>query len=142
MAENSPIFVDSNYFIAFFNPRDTLHKRASEVSRILANENRGAIISNLVFAETITVLAQKRGKNTALAAGEYLLTNATRIIHLDQELQKNSWEIFQQVETKNISFVDCSILAVMRSEDIKVLLTFDRKDFQPLQKRFSFSLYG
>ena len=141
MAENDFIFVDTNYFVALFNPSDSLHEDAREISKILAKENKQAIISNFIFAETVTVLAQRRGKDIAFRAGEYLLSHSSRMIHIDEELQIKSWDIFREVEAKDMSFVDCSILAVMKREGIDTLLTFDKKDFQPLRKQFHFSFY-
>ena len=141
MAENNLIFIDSNYIIALFNPLDSLHKDALAVSLMLAEENRGAIISNFIFAETATVLAQKRGKDIALSAGDYLLSGSARLIHVDEELQKKSWDIFHDIAVKNMSFVDCSILAVLQSEGIPRFLTFDKKDFGPVCKQYRFSFY-
>ncbi len=43
---------------------------------------------------------------------------------------------------KNMSFVDCSILAVLQYEGINALLTFDQKDFTPtIQKNINFTSF-
>ena len=143
MEESDKIFADSNYFIALSHPDDAHYEKAVLAAVDLEREKVILVVSNYIFLEVVTVLAQKRGKNVSVEAGKYML-NDPRIehIHIDDALQSDTWSIFQNVQKKNMSFVDCSILAVIKSEGIKHLLTFDEKDFQPLQKRFSFSLYG
>ena len=141
MAENNLIFIDSNYFIALFNPFDSLHEEALEMNRNLAQVQVQPVLSSFIFAETVTVLAQKRGKDIALSAGDYLLSGSARFIHVDEELQKKSWDIFRDIAVKNMSFVDCSILAILQSEGIPRLLTFDKKDFGPVCKQYRFSFY-
>jgi len=61
---------------------------------------------------------------------------------LYKDLQHKSWLIFQEIKRKNISFVDCSILTVMRYMGIKKLLTFDTADFAGLRRKYSFNFYA
>lgn len=142
MAENKDIFVDSNYFIAFFNSSDTLHARAIMIAKELYAQNTALIISNFIFLEVVTVLSQRVGRESGLRVGRHLLDDPkVNIIHIDTALQQATWDIFQAVSGKDIGFVDCSILAVMRAEAVRTLLTFDRTDFRPLLKNFHFSFY-
>jgi predicted nucleic acid-binding protein len=142
MEGNIRIFVDTNYFVALYNGYDALHERAKEMAEIIEKQDIQMVFSNFVFFETVTVLSQRRGRRLANSAGEYLLTGAyAEIVHIDEKLHNYSWHIFQEVRDKNVSFVDCSIIAVMHMEDIKALLTFDKTDFKELQKRYHFSLY-
>lgn len=78
----------------------------------------------------------------AVEVGEHLLTNPLILImHVDELLQRESWYIFQNIKNKNASFVDASIIAMMRLEEINTLLTFDRRDFRKLQKQHHFDFY-
>lgn len=136
------VFVDSNYFIAFFNPADALHSRALVSAKKLYAEDVNFVISNFIFLEVVTVLSQRVGKQSALRVGSHLLDDPKlSIIHIDPSLQQTAWQIFQTVPAKDIGFVDCSILAVMRAEAIHLLLTFDKTDFRPLLKNFHFAFY-
>ncbi len=142
MAENSRVFVDSNYFVALFNSSDTLHTGALDPARRIDSQDTPLVISNLVFLEVVTVLSQRRGRRVAIEVGEHLLTNSLiTIIHVDELLQRESWRIFQNSKEKNISFVDASIIAIMQSERIGTLLTFDVQDFKKLQKLYRFNFY-
>lgn len=142
MEENNRIFVDSNYFVALFTPTDSLHQKSLKIAKQLGSQGFSFVISNFVFLEVVTVISQKGGRAAALAAGRYFLSEPLiEVIHIDEELQEYSWEVFQRVKSKDVSFVDCSIMAAMESEDIPTLLTFDSKDFKSLQKLSKFSLY-
>jgi predicted nucleic acid-binding protein len=144
MEESSRIFADSNYFVALFNPGDSLHRNALSIAKKLDAEKCSLVISNFVFLEAVTVIAQKRGRDIAVEMGKYFLNDngSMEVIHIDEELQEYSWEIFQRENSKNISFVDCSIIAAMKSENISELLTFDLKDFKSFQKRYRFNLFN
>lgn len=136
------VFVDSNYFIALFNPVDTFHERARLIGEGISTQDISLVISNFIFLEILTVVSQKVGKYAAVEAGNKIKKNPLiESIHIDEFLQEKSWEIFQEIKRKDVSFVDCSILAVMKIEGIKELLTFDISDFEPLQKQYKFHFY-
>jgi len=142
MVENNRIFVDSNFFVALFNPTDALYSTALKTAKEIDERNTFLVISNLVFLEIVTVLSQRRGREVAIETGKYLLSNPQiTLIHIDELLQKESWNIFKKIKIKDISFVDCSIIASMKSEGIRDLLTFDIEDFKKIQKNYRFKLY-
>lgn len=140
---NDKIFADSNFFIALFNPQDSLHQKAFKVVQRLQKENPQLYISNFIFLEIVTVLTQRASRKVAVSFGSHLLEDGKlKIIHVDQRLNKMSWEIFKEIGRKNVSFVDSSILAVMRTEGINKLLTFDEQDFATLKRKYRFSFYA
>lgn len=142
MAHKERAFADSNFFIAFFNISDKLHQRAKTLAKELLAQNTQLVISNYIFLEVVTVLSQRVGKFTALEVGKYFIENSSiQTIHIDEELQRYSWKIFQEVKDKNIGFVDCSIIAAMKAEGISHLLTFDIQDFQKLKKSYRFQFF-
>lgn len=141
--KNEPIFADSNYLVALFNGQDALAKKADAVSETLDKYDTTLVISSFVFLEVVTITSMKAGREIATEAGRSLLSNPRiRIIHIDENLQEESWRIFQQIRAKNISFVDCSIIATMKAEAISTLLTFDETDFKRLQEPYGFKLYA
>lgn len=136
------IFVDSNVFIALSNEKDTLHHQSLRVATKLEEANVPLVISNLIFSEVVTILSQRVTKTVSIRAGKKILESPTvKMIFIDEYLHSPSWQIFQEISRKDMSFVDCSILAVMRAEGIQKLLTFDREDFSPLKKQFVFELF-
>ncbi len=101
---------------------------------------RGGV--GFIFLEIVTILSQRRSRRVAIETGEYLLANPNvEIIHIGPVLQTSSWQIFKEIANKNVSFVDCSTIAVMKAEGIRHLLTLDLQDFKPLSKKYRFGLY-
>ncbi len=139
MAASERVFVDSNYFVALYNKSDSLHPNALAIAKEIESHGTALVISNYTFLEIVTVLSQKRGRVPSVAAGSFLLSYVLLdIIHIDKDLHSDAWNIFKSVEDKNISFVDCSTIALMRSESIQKILTFDHTDFKTLQNKFRF----
>lgn len=136
------IFTDSNVFIASLWKEDKLHKRVQPIIKDFERRRLRFVISNLIFLEIVTVISQRVGRKAAIKAGVDLLEHPLiEIVHINEMLQEDSWQIFQKIENKNVSFVDCSILATMRAEGIPTLFTFDTNDFQKLQKQYRFRFY-
>lgn len=134
-----PLVFDSNVFVALFSPQDGLHEQASNFAELIAT--RTVVISNLIFAEIVTVLSQKHGRDIAQEVGQYILnTSLINIVYFDTRSHQAAWDIFQSIDHKNISFVDCSTIALMQAEGITTLLTFDTTDFKKLQKQFHFTI--
>ncbi|KUK79241.1 MAG: putative ribonuclease VapC [Microgenomates bacterium 39_7] len=139
MTKNSRIIIDSNYYLALSNRSDSLHQEAVNLTHQI--EKNQAVISDYIFSEIMTVASQKISKESAAMLGSSLLNNPlVQITTIDHSLFIESWHIFSQLKQKNISFVNCSILAMMKQLKIKKLLSFDHADFSPLQKQFNFEL--
>ncbi len=142
MAIKNKVFVDSSFLIALYNVSDTLHGHTGEVNKRLASSEPYLYISNYILLEVLTVLSQKVGRSQAIDIGKHIIGDGQiEVIHITEDLQIMSWEIFQSIENKNMSFVDCSILAVMQSAGFRHLLTFNKTDFTPLRRRFAFSFF-
>jgi|SRR3989344_2537880 len=142
MAIKNNIFVDSNFFIALSNLGDSQHEKAVEVKKKITQGNYVLTITNLIFLEIVTVLSQRVGRQDAIGVGGKLLTDADiKIIHINTDLHQLSWEIFKEIAKKNMSFVDCSSIAVMDAEGIEKFLTFDHEDFKGLRKKYKFSFF-
>lgn len=141
--EQERVFADTNFFVALFNPGDSLHERA--LSSLKQIEDRGVAlaISQYIFLEVTTVLSLRRGRGVAWAVGEFLRSDPRiEYIHGDEDIHEESWRIFKEISHKNMSFIDCSTLAVMHAEGIHVLLTYDTQDFGRLQKKFAFHFFS
>lgn len=140
MEEFNRVFIDSSFLVALFNERDALHKKATPIAKILKEKDYQIFISNFVFLETTTIVSQKLDRETAIFCGNLLLNSGEfKTIYIDEHLNNLSWDIFQEIKKKNMSFVDCSIIASMRFFNIKKLLTFDREDFTQLRRKYRFS---
>lgn len=136
----SIIFIDTNFLCALYNEKDSLREKARSISPTL--ENFDYVISNFILLEAYTILSQRASKIQAIAFGNYIRKeNPYTIVWIDRNLENDIWSIFKSIKDKNFSYVDASILAVIRKEKISHLLSFDT-GFAQLQKSFRFTLIG
>lgn len=131
------ILVDSNIFIAYANKDDELHSKSLT---LIKNITRGlygkVIISDYIFSEVVTVTFLKtKNLSKAIEIGKLLLkSRIIKIINIESYIFQLSWDIFQK-QDGGLSFTDCSILALMKEENIRYIATFDRdfKEFNEVQ---------
>ena len=134
------LFVDANFFCALYNDSDAHYSKAEVIATRL-NDFR-LLTSNFVLLETYTVLSQRASKKEAIAFGERLKKDSPYAIYwISKQLEEDVWKIFISIKDKNFSYVDASILTVIKREKISHLLSFDA-GFAQLQKKFGFSLIG
>jgi len=134
------LFVDTNYLCALYNKLDSLHEKAKKLYSSLQEFN--VVISNFILLESYTVLSQRVSKNHVLTFKEDIHNEKYyRIYWVDKNLEENVWSIFKSIKDKNFSYVDASILAVMKKEKISHLLSLDAS-FKDLQEQFKFKLVG
>jgi len=134
------VFFNTSFYVGLNNPSDSLRTRATKILRKLGTFDHNSFTSNFVFLEAITVISQKIGRNIAIDFYEKAI-QSVREIKIDLELEERTWSIFKSIQNKDVSYVDCSILAVIEEFRIDTLVTFD-KHFDKFQKDFSFQLLG
>lgn len=131
-------FVDTSYIIALYNPQDSQHQKAVKLKKEINNEII-PFISNYIFLETVTVLSQQIGKKDANDIGKILFSsNKFSFLHISPRIDIKTWRLFQDISNKNISYVDCSNVILMKEERIDKILTFDQ-DFQKLKKQANYN---
>ena len=128
------IFVDTSAFVALNNPEDPHHRKSLQVSLNLEKEPTAFLTTNYILAESYTVISQKVNKEASVYFKENL-DPRIRIVRADESLEETAWEIFKEIKSKNVSYIDCTSFAVMKAFNIKKAFAFD-DDF----KRLGFSL--
>lgn len=135
-----PLFIDTSYLCAYYNKLDSLHDKAKGLFPKLPEFN--IIISNFILLECYTVISQRVSKKHALLFKEDMYNQKYySIFWIGRKLEDEAWTIFQSIKDKNFSYVDASTLAVMKSQKITHLLSFDTS-FAQLQRTFGFILIG
>lgn len=120
------VFTDSSALVALFNPQDPNHNKAKSITK--KYKIKSFAISDYIFAETVTVLSQKVGKNEAIYAGEFIKRRCLKV-GINEDILNLSWEIFKKQKSKNVSFVDCTTIALFQKGMFNKLFTFD-SDFK------------
>ncbi|MBI3335456.1 MAG: PIN domain-containing protein [Candidatus Portnoybacteria bacterium] len=123
------VFVDSNVFIALFNKDDSLHERAVKLWHSLRKRNYRVCVSNFVVSEVITVLSQRVGKEIAIEFAVTMYENERRetsIIYSSERIERKALEYIKSIPSKNFSFVDATIFAILELYEMKNLASFDK----------------
>lgn len=118
-------FLDTNVLFASANARDQLHDGGREIlTRIDHGDLPTATVTNYVVAETLNLVREKLGPETATAMLDRLvegsnfdLTHATKVDFTTAQA------LFRQFD--GLSFVDATIVATMRRMDTEFLYSFD-----------------
>jgi predicted nucleic acid-binding protein len=124
-------FVDTVFWVAALDPRDSLHANAlGAASRLTETQ---LVTSELVLVETL---------NTFCAAGLHLRNAATRmvegmraqpnlrIVPQTPQLFDAAFALFASRSDKDWSFVDCTSFVVMNALGISEALTYDEHFLQ------------
>ncbi|MGQ4834034.1 MAG: type II toxin-antitoxin system VapC family toxin [Candidatus Asgardarchaeia archaeon] len=123
------LLVDSNIFIAAFNPRDKHHKVGKEYLIAIEEGKLGkVVITDYILDELLTYIRKKLGFKISLEVLERILSDENITI---EKIDKKDFDlaIFFFEELKNLSFTDSTIIAFMKNRNIKKLLTLD-SDFK------------
>lgn len=118
-------FVDTSAFIALSISKDTFHGLALEWWK--ENVSSGVATSNFVVSETLGWIRYATGKKMAVEVGKLLLESSDiTVFSVTKADEINAWNLFQKMEGKGLSFVDCTSFVIMRREKIKQAFAFDQ----------------
>lgn len=114
------IFLDTTFVVALFVSNDDWHESAVRVYDEIRNEKLA--ISNLVIAETVTILKNKLKTKDIME----IYRNIPNFFHVvdDNSLYGEAMNEFVKYDS-TISFFDAMYVAVMKKEDIIKIASFD-----------------
>lgn len=117
---------DSDFFIALYSEHDTNHARSLNALEYISRFKEAVLsLSLFVYGETATVLAQRVSKKTASHFMDDLEEGRAIVITDIGAAFREAQEIFRKQKSKNVSFVDATNIALMRSGQFNGLLSFD-----------------
>ena len=88
---------------------------------------RALYTSNYVIDETLTLLKDRCGSQTAISLREDLEgSSAVRILWVEVGDETSAWRIFKTHRDKTYSFTDCTSFALMEKHAIKNAFAYDR----------------
>ena len=119
------IILDSSFILAFDNLDDFHNKKAKELwKRIEGMEFGQYFISDYIFDEIIAVSMRKISKERAFVLGQQILKSVP-IINIDKNIFNEAWNFFKESKL-NLSFTDCTNLALLKLIGSKNIVTFDK----------------
>ena len=121
------LFVDTGALAALHVASDQRHAAALEFFGSLSPGTR-LQTSNLVFAETLNLIAARVGQDGAIRVGEaFLASRLMEIVHyVDEPLERAALAVMRRFRDKPLSFVDASSIALVKSEGLDGVFGFDR----------------
>jgi len=122
------IFVDTSFFVALLDPRDTNHARAVKALEKFEGQRLSTVLltTNNVVLETITVARYEAGHALAVKVGEMLYADKLARLHrTTAEEEAAALAYLKRYEDKEYSSVDCLSFVVMEKLGIDEALTFD-----------------
>ena len=121
------IFVDTGAWFAVQVPDDRWHESAARTLRSLLARRRPLVTTNLVVAETYTLLRRTAGAGAAFGFVDRL-ARTTRLVtvHVDEDLETDAWQLLRRFDDHDFSFVDAASFAVMRRRQVTRAFAFDR----------------
>ena len=118
------IFVDTSFWVALRNRRDSHHELAARLMR--DHQDATLIVSNHVRGETWTYLRRRAGHGSAVAFLDAMDRSPRVRLHRTTEAQEaRSLRWLRMRDEREYSFVDATSFAIMRDLKIRRALAFD-----------------
>lgn len=121
------IFVDTFYWIAFFNPLDQWHGRAVEVEATL--RGRSFVTTEAVLIEILNSFSgygPPSRRKAASVVHDILNDEAIETVLHTHGAFLNALTLYESRLDKGYSLTDCISMNVMRERGIADVLTYDR----------------
>lgn len=122
------VYIDSDAFIALIKSDDSNHAKAVETLTKFDQSSVLLYTSTYVFSETVTVLSQRLGRKYAEEFINMIKDQSAAITFLwsDEQIQEEAIKVFLKQKSKNVSFVDCINIALIKERYIDVVFSFDK----------------
>lgn len=124
------LILDTSFLVSYYNIRDENHNKAEELMKKISEEEMDVVISDYVFGECCTVLLM-RLKDSKKTIEICKAIKNLEILKIDDGVFERTWEFFKEQKQTKMSFTDCSTLALMDMNGIKLIATFD-EDFNKI----------
>lgn len=121
-----PVFVDTGAFVARYLKGDQHHAEAVIVWDEMGRRGGRWFTSNLVLAETFTLLGRRSDHLFAAQRARTIYRSARAVVlRPDEEEEVAALDLFRRYADQRVSYVDCVSFALMRSHHLSRAFTFD-----------------
>ena len=111
---------DSSYFVALADRGDKWHE---DSVRLKSKIPRDLLVSDLVVAESVTIVGNRGGGRAGQTMYEYFIDEC-EVEHVDEDLLAEAMTIHLQFDG-DLSVADCVSVAIMYRMGAKELVSFD-----------------
>lgn len=131
------IFIDTGALVAARNADDKRHERGKELMKGALEGEHGTVYTSDYVIDEATTLALVRTGDPELAVdlGKFAFDSSRiRILQVEGDDFKSTWERFKSLSEKGLSFTDCSTIHLMEKNRVEKVMSFD-SDFDGLVER-------
>lgn len=117
------VFVDTGAFYALANKGESHH---NAVKRFIETASTQLVSTNFIFAETMSLITKRLGKDIAVSFGRGL-KNSKRlnIFYLSEKYQEEAWDLFARYRDKDFDYIDATCFVFMEKMGIIKALSLD-----------------
>jgi predicted nucleic acid-binding protein len=120
------VFVDTSAWAALYYRGDRHHEEAAGIWKWMTRKNPKLYTTDYVFDETVTLLRKRAGYYPSRVAGENILRSLhVELIFVDKDVMLKAWEVYEKYKDHELSFTDCTSIALMKDRGIKEVFGFD-----------------
>ncbi|MFI5381548.1 MAG: type II toxin-antitoxin system VapC family toxin [Tepidisphaerales bacterium] len=121
------IFIDTGAFVARYRSSDAHHTAAKAGWAKITRDGPPCFTTDLVIAETITLLARYIGYRPAAERGRVFLSSAAlTILRPTLEDETAALDLLEKFADQEVSFVDCVSFVMMKNRRVRRVFGFDR----------------
>lgn len=117
------ILIDSDALLALTDNNDVHHVRAIQLYKEL-RADFAFIVTNFTFGETLTLVSKRLSHKRSLDFADTILSE-TMVLDIDESLRNDAYLFFRKQVSKNVSFVDCVNMAVLKTLNQDKIFSFD-----------------
>lgn len=121
---SAEIFLDSSAIYALTDKDD---EAGPSVESFLKERRTPPVMTNLIFAESMSLITKRLGKRAGERTGEILLSSQfVRLVYLDEKIHRDAWTFYKKYRDKDFDFIDATSFVFCQKRGIKEALTLDR----------------
>ncbi len=119
------VFLDTGAFLALADEDDEYHSVAKSVHAQLLVAHAQLLTSNLVLAETYTLIRFKVSHNAAVEFMKRFDRTGIKVLRVTEAIEHTAKSIFTRYDDKEFSFVDCTSFALIDHHRLDHAFAFD-----------------
>ena len=117
------VFLDSS---AIFAWSDLASRDGQEVESFIEQGQASLVTTNLIVAETLSLVTKRVGKFKGIEVGEKLENSSiVQVVHLDEKIQKEAWQLYKKYKDKDFDLIDATSFVFCQKRKIHEVLTLD-----------------
>lgn len=128
MPKKTDVFVDTSGWAYYLDHKDPLYPAVDALVRSVRRQNRHLVTTNYIITELVALLSSRYHlpRQQLIEAVKELKTNAAvEIVHIEQIIDAEAWELLEARPDKEWSLVDASSFVIMKRFGITHVLTTD-----------------